>query len=98
MPEQGMAGKPFSSKHLIVYPDNPDTTKSVIIYQRHIHPPHFEVVSSHPSETWPVFQGRNNLFQALVLFVYCVKSKLSGYLDQMYLGNKHINLLSVVDK
>jgi hypothetical protein len=57
-----------------------------MLYQSHIHPPHFEVVYAHSDkgtnekvkEVWKVAQGRNNLFHALILFAHCVKTNLDG--------------------
>ena len=64
----------------------------VKVYQQHIHPPHFKVVYGKGEiwETFQVrmfcsqptlclytlVQGRNNLFHALVLLVYCVQNRL----------------------
>jgi len=96
--QQTFNGKPFTNRHLVITPGTPDSTKtSVIIYQRHIHPPHFEIVSSQPNETWEVFQGRNNLFHSLMLFIYCVQKKFSSHLDQISLANPRIRLLSVIE-
>jgi len=89
--------KPFSSKHFIASTDKPDASgRSVVIFERSVQPPHFQIESSNPNETWPVEQGRNNLFHTLILFIYCVKIKFSGYLDQISLENKDIQLLSVI--
>lgn len=98
LPDQQSAnGKPFTGKYVAIS-ETPDLSKSsVILYQRQVHPPHFEVVSSHPTEVWQVMQGRSNLFQALVLFIYCVKQKLCGYLGQILLSTSQINLLCVVE-
>ena len=98
----------FSSRYVIAAPDTPDTRKSsVIIYQKHIHPPHLEVVVYNSerlddkkamsfNETWPVFQGRNNLFQTLVLFIYYVNTNMSGYLGQISLSSKQLKLTEVI--
>lgn len=48
-------GKPFTHRHFVVFPATPDPKlSSVIIYQRHIHPPHFEIIGY--NEKWPVHQ------------------------------------------
>jgi len=91
--------KTFTSKHFVVFPQTADSSKSnVILYQRHRYPPHFELVSAHPTETWAVMQGRNNLFHSLILLAYCVKTKFAGYLGQLWLGGKDVNLLTVIDQ
>jgi hypothetical protein len=88
-------GKPFTSRHFVVFPQSLDKVKtSVVIYQPHVHPPHFEGYAN--KNVIEVVQGRNNLFMALVIFIYNVKTHLDGYLDQLWLGSKSVNLLSVV--
>jgi hypothetical protein len=42
-------------------------------------------------------QGRNNLFQALVLFLWYIKENWKGFLHQTYLGTPSIGLLSIFD-
>jgi len=80
------SGKPFTSQYFVVFPDTPDSLPSHIkIYQQHIHPPHFKVVHS-KGEIWEAYQGRNNLFHALVLFIYGTSSKLDGYLGSLKLS------------
>lgn len=43
-------------------------------------------------------QGRNNLFHALILLVYCVKTKFAGYLGQLWLGVRDVSLLAVIEQ
>jgi len=90
------SGKPFTSQYFVVFPDTPDAIPShVKIYQQHIHPPHFKVVYG-KGEIWETFQGRNNLFHALVLFVFCVQNRLDGYLGSLKLSQ--IGLDKVIAK
>jgi hypothetical protein len=42
-------------------------------------------------------QGRNNLFQAIVMFLFYIKEKWRGFLHQTYLGTPSIGLLSIFD-
>ena len=46
---------------------------------------------------WNPPYGSSNLFCALVLFIYAVKKYYQGYLGQVYLGSRSINLLQVVN-
>jgi len=57
---------------------------------------HFDII--HLDEVKKVAEGRNNVYNALVLFVYLVKKEMNGCLEQISLGNSEINLLSVIRK
>lgn len=86
----------FTRYHYVRYPANPDKVHSnAKIYQSQIHPPHFNVIVG--KETWHILRGRNNLFQALVLFLWYIKENWKGFLHQTYLGTPSIGLLSIFD-
>lgn len=63
------------------------------IVQKSVNPPHYNVVVNQVE--WNVFKGRNNLFDALCLFIYVVRKDYKGVLDQRYLGGR-IKLLEVL--
>lgn len=63
------------------------------IVQKSVNPPHYNVVVNQVE--WNVLKGRNNLFDALCLFIYVVRRDYKGVLDQRYLGGR-IRLLEVL--
>jgi hypothetical protein len=62
---------------------NPDAVPTAAkIYQSHVHPPHFKVLEH--QEVWDTFQGRNNLFHAIFLWVFAVQTRLDGFIGQVH--------------
>lgn len=90
-------GKPFTSQHFVKTPDKPctDRKENLQIYQSSINPPHFQVVIG--SETHNLCKGRNNMFQAILLFLYHVKVKEGGMLGRINLGLSGLNILWIFD-
>lgn len=90
-------GKTFTCQYFIKTPDKPDLTKedNMLLYQSDINPPHFQVVIKNTIYNLP--KGRNNLFHAILLFLYHVKYKENGKLGRVNLGMSGVNLLSVLD-
>lgn len=82
----------FRSRYL-VGKDETAKKPAFAIYQRSVNPPHYNIVVNH--NEWHVLRGRNNLFDALCLFVHVVQKDYNGVLDQRYLGGK-IGLLEVI--
>jgi len=74
-----------SSSLFVVCPDSPDNVKTqLFIYQSTINPPHFDIYhfpeGSKVAERCPVEKGSENLFTALVLFIYLINKYHMGYL------------------
>lgn len=57
----------------------------VLIFQAKEHPPHYKVAWMGVIKE--VFQGRNNMFHAVILFLFMVKTHLKGYLDSIDISN-----------
>lgn len=85
-------GKTFTSQHFIKTPDKPNLDKedTVCIYQSSINPPHFQVVIGKTVHQIP--KGRNNMFQALLLFLHHIDTKEHGMLGRVNLGMSGVNI------
>lgn len=85
-------GKTFTSQHFIKTPDKPNLDKedTVCIYQSSISPPHFQVVIGKTVHQIP--KGRNNMFQALLLFLHHIDTKEHGMLGRVNLGMSGVNI------
>nr|XP_022296635.1 transmembrane protein 209-like [Crassostrea virginica]XP_022296636.1 transmembrane protein 209-like [Crassostrea virginica] len=85
-------GKTFTSQHFIKTPDKPNLDKedTVCIYQSAINPPHFQVVIGKTVHKLP--KGRNNMFQAMLLFLHHIDTKEHGMLGRVNLGMSGINI------
>ena len=86
-------GKTFTSQYFVKTPDKPNLDKddTLCIYQSAINPPHFQVVIGKTSHNLP--KGRNNMFQAMLLFLHHIKTKEHGMLGRVNLGMSGINVL-----
>ncbi|XP_048739660.2 transmembrane protein 209-like isoform X2 [Ostrea edulis] len=85
-------GKTFSAQHFIKTPDKPNLDKedTVCLYQSSINPPHFQVVIG--KTVHKLSNGRNNMFQALLLFLHHVDTKEHGMLGRVSLGMSGVNI------
>lgn len=92
-----MDGRVFTAQHFIKIPDKPDMQRkdNFLIYQTSIHPPHFQVIIG--TETYSLPKGRNNMFQAILLFFYHVRTKEGGMLGRINLGMSGLNILWIFD-
>uniref|UniRef100_A0A2C9LDM6 Transmembrane protein 209 n=1 Tax=Biomphalaria glabrata TaxID=6526 RepID=A0A2C9LDM6_BIOGL len=90
-------GKSFTAQHFVKTPDKPslDRKDNLQIYQSCINPPHFQVVIG--SQIYNLSKGRNNMFQAILLFLYHIKVKESGMLGRVNLGMSGLNMLWIFD-
>lgn len=90
-------GKTFTSQYFVKTPDKPNLEKedTLCIYQSAINPPHFQVVIGQITHNLP--KGRNNMFQAILLFLHHIKTKEHGMLGRVNLGMSGINVLWVLD-
>ncbi|KAH9508145.1 hypothetical protein Btru_054848 [Bulinus truncatus] len=90
-------GKSFTSQHFVKTPDKPsiDRKDNLQIYQSCINPPHFQVVIG--SQIYNLSKGRNNMFQAILLFLYHIKVKEGGMLGRVNLGMSGLNMLWIFD-
>ncbi|CAL1535157.1 unnamed protein product [Lymnaea stagnalis] len=90
-------GKSFTSQHFVKTPDKPglDHKDNLQIYQSCVNPPHFQVVIG--SQIYNLSKGRNNMFQAILLFMYHIKVKEGGMLGRVNLGMSGLNMLWIFD-
>ncbi|XP_033745069.1 transmembrane protein 209-like [Pecten maximus] len=86
-------GRTFTTQYFVKTPDKPNLEKedTLCIYQSSINPPHFQVVTGKSILNLP--KGRNNMFQALLLFLHVVKTKEHGMLGRVNLGASGVNML-----
>ena len=82
----------FRSRYL-VGKDETAKKPAFAIIQRSVNPPHYNLIVNR--QEWNVLKGRNNLFDALCLFLYVVQRDYQGKLDQRYLGG-NVGLLDVL--
>jgi hypothetical protein len=97
IPDGAATGRPFSSRFFLMHPDEPDVARkgSVVLYQRSIHPPHFEVVLD--GQVWEVLPGRNNMFHAIVLFVLALKRHFHGHVGPISLSSPPVMLIPALE-
>lgn len=90
-------GKSFTSQHFVKTPDKPglDHKDNLQIYQSCLNPPHFQVVIG--SQIYNLSKGRNNMFQAILLFMYHIKVREGGMLGRVNLGMSGLNMLWIFD-
>ncbi|BFZ10378.1 hypothetical protein BsWGS_13417 [Bradybaena similaris] len=90
-------GKSFTSQHFVKTPDKPNTERkdNLQIYNSSINPPHYQVVIG--SQVYHLSKGRNNMFQAILLFLYHIKVKECGMLGRVNLGMSGLNMLWIFD-
>ncbi|XP_052820906.1 transmembrane protein 209-like isoform X2 [Mya arenaria] len=73
-------GKTFTSQHFLKTPDKPNLEKdNLLLYQTSINPPHFQVVIKDTVFNLP--KGRNNMFHAILFFLYHIQHKENGMLE-----------------
>lgn len=92
-------GKTFTSQYFLKTPEKPnfkDKKYNLLIYQSSINPPHFQVVVKNNIYNLP--KGRNNLFHAILFFLYHVKKDENGMLGRVNLGMSGVNILWVLDE
>jgi hypothetical protein len=82
----------FRSRYL-VGKDETAKKPGFAIVQKSVNPPHYNIVVG--GTEWNVLKGRNNLFDALCLFLFVVRRDYKGVLDQRYLGGP-IGLLELL--
>ncbi|KAI8910571.1 cytochrome B561, N terminal-domain-containing protein [Powellomyces hirtus] len=85
---------PYSSKYLIPLRQKPTPARSVQIRQYTKWPPHYHVVVE--GIVYDVFPGRNNVFHTLCLFAFYTKVEAAGYIGNLHVGGKAIELTSTV--
>lgn len=91
-------GKSFSTQYFIKTPTKPKAEKlsdRMVIYQSHLRPPHFLVVTKDMSYDLP--PGRHNMLTSLLLFLHHLKTKKSSMLGPVNLGLIGIDVLYVLD-
>lgn len=83
---------------LFLFPHADKGKALLVLYEASVHPPHFEVVmrTRTSSDTIPVASGKQNVFVALVLFVYLLRQHFAGYIGHVSLSDPGIRLTAVV--
>ncbi|XP_065674400.1 transmembrane protein 209 isoform X2 [Hydra vulgaris] len=91
------SGKSFSGLYFLKTPaKTSERTSNLSLYQSRIQPPHFKLLVENNVIDLP--KGRNNIFYAIVLFLYHAKRDLHGMLERVNLGMSGINILWVLEK
>eukprot|EP00742_Colponemidia_sp_Colp-10_P012547 GILJ01014108.1.p1 GENE.GILJ01014108.1~~GILJ01014108.1.p1 ORF type:complete len:667 (+),score=78.94 GILJ01014108.1:56-2056(+) len=90
----------FFQDFVISYPREPALrrgSKTVAFHQckPDSQPPHFQIVSE--DEIWEVVKGRNNLFHAMCLFLFHIKTKMGGFCGPINLAEPPLCLLSHIE-
>ena len=91
-------GKSFSTQYFVKTPTKPNSSKlsdRMVIYQSHLRPPHFMLVTK--DMTYDLPPGRHNLFSSLLLFLHHLKTNKSSMLGPVNLGLSGIDILYVID-
>lgn len=90
------SGKTFTDQFFMKTPDKPDFKKdNLLLFESKITPPHYKVIIG--DDTWDLAKGRNNAFQAILLFLHHIKTKEHGLLGRVNLGLSGVNILWVID-
>ena len=97
MPGDRTRSDPFTHKYFLPADAKPDKcgTSTIQIRQHSRHPPHYQLLIG--NTIYDVYPNRNNLFYTIALFVFYVKVTSSGYIGNLYLGGKSIELLDAVE-
>ncbi|XP_030842845.1 transmembrane protein 209-like [Strongylocentrotus purpuratus] len=89
-------GKIFTDQYFMKTPDKPDLKReNLLLFHSKINPPHYKVILG--DDTWDLPKGRNNMFQAILLFLRHIKTKENGMLGRVNLGLSGVNILWVID-
>ncbi|KAJ3016706.1 hypothetical protein HKX48_003910 [Thoreauomyces humboldtii] len=88
---------PFSKDYFIPLEKKPEDSRSKNVQIRHYTkwPPHYHDVVE--GTVYDIYSGRNNAFQTLCLFAYYIKTEAAGYIGNLHVGGKTIELTSVVE-
>jgi len=91
-------GKPVTSRYFCKTPDKPalNPKDALCIYQTNVNPPHYKLVVR--EEILEIQKERNNLFHALLLFLYIIKTKEDGMLNYINLGPSGLNMLWIIQE
>jgi len=89
-------GRAVTSKHFIQSLDKLDLTSkdTLCIYQSSVNPPHYQLVVG--ETVYELQKGRNNMFSAMLLFLYHIKMNEDGMLKRINLGPSGLNILWVL--
>lgn len=68
---------------------------SLYIFEAKMNPPHYNVV--HSGQIYEISLGRNNLFDALLCFLYIIKMEFRGMLGLISLDSNGLNILNVLE-
>ncbi|ESO02150.1 hypothetical protein HELRODRAFT_188596 [Helobdella robusta] len=91
-------GKPFTNQHLIRASNKTGVSEmkdGIYFLEGDVHPPHYDVIYN--GSLYKIKRGRLNLFHAILLFFYFIKTKEHGTIGRMSLGMSGINILWIFD-
>lgn len=91
-------GRTFTEEHTCVSA-NSTGVKSLtdpLLRCEQVYPPQYSV--SHAGRVYRLTQGRNNLFHALLLFIYILHRHFDDRLGEVYLGSSGLNMLSIIEE
>ncbi|XP_074605035.1 uncharacterized protein LOC141858239 isoform X1 [Brevipalpus obovatus] len=66
------------------------------IFQTEVNPPHFNVLLKQ-DDIIEIPQGKNNVFYAIIVFLYFIKTKHYGFLGRVNLGPSGVNILCTIE-
>ncbi|XP_015119339.1 transmembrane protein 209 [Diachasma alloeum] len=92
--------RPFTSRYMAKTATELPRTKGPIIVRQSTDPPRYCLALSgvcSPVDYEEIPRGRNNMFHALLLFFYIIKSRDHGMLGRVNLGMSGVNVLWVID-
>ncbi|KAI8817181.1 cytochrome B561, N terminal-domain-containing protein [Fimicolochytrium jonesii] len=84
----------FSSKYFIPTGAKPTPGHGIQIRHYTKWPPHYQTVAE--GIVYDVYSGRNNVFHNLCLFAFYIKVKAAGYVGNLHVGGKSIELTNSV--
>ncbi|TPX36905.1 hypothetical protein SmJEL517_g00871 [Synchytrium microbalum] len=97
-------GEAFSRRHVTLFdPLSSDTVSSIQIRLADPNPPTLQLIVNYDTPQgaekrgWQIFPKRNNLFHALVIFVYYIKATAGGFMGVVDLSSQSIGLSQVVE-
>ena len=86
---------PFSNRYVLITPQRPDSkNKDVLIWLQRRNPAHVKVVVR--NQIWETQPGGNNLYHALLLYIYAVAKEERGVVEMMSFQQSCPELLAVV--
>ncbi|XP_064392312.1 transmembrane protein 209-like [Halichondria panicea] len=97
-PQYPADGKAFSSRHFMKAPDKTSGLKKVdvCIYQESLNPPDYQILLK--EKRIELSKGRNNMLNAIAVFLYCVKTHFKSTLGSVHLDKTGLNALWITER